>query len=105
MTRKKHELLYKFAAQKKSNPDNGSLSIKPQGEKRPSKTYDIQEHNEYLRIIESLLDAAFGKGNWTKELHEKPLINALFTKPGDRTICLALPAENITLNSEGKKTI
>lgn len=100
LTRKKHELLYKFAYLKKTNPTNHSLSIKPQSEKRPSKTYDILEHNEYIRIVESLLDATYGKGNWEKVLHEKPLINALFTKPGNRTISLALPAENIEILSE-----
>ncbi len=98
LTRKKHELLYKFAAQKKLYPEAAYLSIKPQGEKRSTKVYDIQEHNEYIRIVESLLNIAYGKSNWTKDLHEKPLLKALFHKPGDRTIGLNIPAENINLD-------
>jgi len=98
LTRKKHELLYHFAEKKQLNPTEGWLTIKPQGEKRTNKVYDIQEHKEYLRIVETLLDATYGKDNWTKALHEKPLIDALFAKPGDRRIRLAIPAENIALD-------
>ena len=97
LTRKKYELLYSFAAKKKASPKEGWLTIKPQGEKRTAKVYDIQEHKEYLRIVETLLDATYGKSNWTKDLHEKPLIDALFSKPGNRKIRLAIPAENIEI--------
>lgn len=97
LTRKKHELLYTFAEKRQLNLNEGWLTIKPQGEKRTTKVYDIQEHKEYLRIIESLLDITYGKGNWTKELHEKPLTKALFAKPGNRRIRLAIPVENISL--------
>lgn len=99
-TRKKHELLYRFAKQKKLFPEKDGLTIKPKVDKRTSKVYDIQDHKEYLRIITTLLDAAYGKGVWTKDLHEKPLITALFTQPGDRTIKLTIPAENIELGNE-----
>lgn len=98
LTRKKHELLYVFAEKKHLNPAESWLTIKPQGEKRQDKTYDIQEHKEYLRIIETLLDATFGKDNWSKDLHEKPLIDALFNKPGARKIELAIPTENVALD-------
>jgi len=98
LTRKKYELFYRFAEQKKSTPKEGWLTIKPQGEKRTTKVYDIQEHKEYLRIVETLLDATYGKDKWTKELHEKPLIDALFSKPGNRKIRLAIPAKNIELD-------
>ena len=100
LTRKRYELLYLFAEKKLLNPAEGWLMIKPQGEKRQNKVYDIQEHKEYLRIIETLLDATYGKDNWTKELHEKPLIDALFSKPGNRRIRLAIPAENIALDAK-----
>lgn len=105
LTRKKHELLYKFATQKKHQPEAAYLTIKPQGEKRTSKIYDIQEHNEYIRIVESLLNISYGKSNWTKELHEKPLLKALFHKPGDRTIGLNIPVENIILDYQEETKI
>ena len=77
----------------------GWLEIKPKSESRPEKNYDIQDHNEIRRLIHALLDGIFGKGNWTRNLHEQPLRQALFemSEKRERKIRLALPAANVTL--------
>ena len=92
-----YTLLLTFAQQKKKG--EGWLEIKPKSESRPDKNYDIQDHNEVRRLIHALLDGIFGKGNWTKNLHELPLRKALFemSEKRERKIRLALPGENVAL--------
>ena len=92
-----YSLLLTFARQKKKG--EGWLEIKPKSESRPEKNYDIQDHNEVRRLLHALLDGIFGKGNWTKNLHEQPLRHALFemSEKRERKIRLALPASNVAL--------
>jgi len=86
-----------FAQRKKEG--EGWLEIKPKSESRPSKTYDIQDHNEVKRLLNALLDSLFGKGNWTKDLHGTPLKETLFemSEKRERKIRLRLSSENIKL--------
>lgn len=90
-------LLLLFVERKKEG--EGWLEIKPKSETRPQKTYDIQDHNEVKRLLSSLLDGLFGKGHWTKDLHERPLKEALFemSEKRERKIRLKLLPEKITL--------
>ena len=91
-------LLYKFAENKKS-PSNGWMEIKPKNFDSGKRTYDINDYNEIKRLLFTLLDGIFGKGNWTKEHHLNPLKNVLFemSEKRERKIRLAIPSENITL--------
>ena len=90
-------LILLFAEKKKQG--EGWLEIKPKSESRPNKTYDIHDHNEVKRLLSAFLDGLFGKGNWTKDLHEKPLKEAFFemSEKRERKIRLKLSAENIKL--------
>ena len=94
-----YQLLFEFARRKKEGVDPW-LEIKPKNFDR-SKTYDINDHNEIKRLLSALLDGVFGKENWTRDHHQIPLKNALFemSEKRERRIQLALPAENIKLNS------
>ena len=91
-------LFLKFAERRKSHVDDW-LEIKPKNSLHPKKEYDINDHNEIKRLLHSLLDGLFGKGNWTKDHHLKPLRNTLFEMSAqrERKIRLAVPAENISL--------
>jgi len=91
-------LLHLFA-QRKSNPENEWLEIKPKSESRTGKTYDIKDHNEVKRLTQALLDGIFGKQNWTKEQHEAPLKATLFemSEKRERKIRLKIPASNISI--------
>jgi hypothetical protein len=91
-------LFYKFAQNKKSPADTW-LEIKPKNFSGKQKLYDINDYNEIKRILFTLLDGLFGKGNWTRELHLNPLKNLLFemSEKRERKIRLAIPPENITL--------
>ncbi|WP_281540613.1 hypothetical protein [Maribacter aestuarii] len=91
-------LLYKFAENKKS-PRDGWLEIKPKNFDGSRKIYDINDYNEIKRLLFTLLDGLFGKGNWTREHHLNPLKEILFemSEKRERKIRLAIPSENITL--------
>ncbi|MEL7119949.1 MAG: hypothetical protein AAFO07_10920 [Bacteroidota bacterium] len=93
-----YELLFKFAKTKKEVGEDW-LEIKPKNEERAAKFYDINDHNEIKRLLAALLDGIFGKGSWTKNLHEQPLKESLFemSEKRDRKIRLRLPGENIHL--------
>ena len=93
-----YELLLKFAKSKKEKGEDW-LEIKPKNEERTAKFYDINDHNEIKRLLAALLDGIFGKGSWTKNLHEQPLKESLFemTEKRDRKVRLRLPGENINL--------
>ncbi|GJM31185.1 MAG: hypothetical protein DHS20C18_01860 [Saprospiraceae bacterium] len=95
-----YELLLKFASRRKETPE-GWLEIKPKGDNRSTKEYDIRDYNEVKRLLTALLDGLFGKGAWTKNHHELPLKNALFeiSEKRERKIRLNLPAEHIELSS------
>lgn len=91
-------LLYKFAENKKS-PSDGWMEIKPKNFDSGKRTYDINDYNEIKRLLFTLLDGLFGKGNWTREHHLNPLKSVLFemSEKRERKIRLAIPSENITL--------
>ncbi|MCB0704273.1 MAG: hypothetical protein KDC34_03150 [Saprospiraceae bacterium] len=93
------EVFLAFAERQKTS--DGWLEIKPKGDSRTGKSYDIRDYNEVKRLVHALLDGLFGKGRWTKELHELPLRTALFETAAsrDRRIRLRIPAENIQVLS------
>ncbi|MEM6803510.1 MAG: hypothetical protein AAF696_19035 [Bacteroidota bacterium] len=93
-----YKLFLRFAERKKVG--EGWLEIKPKSESRSEKVYDIQDHNEIKRLLIVLLDHLFGKGNWTKKLHEQPLRAALFemSEKRERKIRLKIPAEQIRIS-------
>ncbi|MEM8888680.1 MAG: hypothetical protein AAGD28_11910, partial [Bacteroidota bacterium] len=95
-----YKLLLLFAQRKQEGEE--WLEIKPKADSRPEKTYDIQDHNEIKRLMIALLDGLFGKGNWTKNLHEHPLRTALFemSEKRERKIRLKLPSSNISIPIE-----
>lgn len=95
-----YELLLKFSTCKFES--DGWLEIKPKSDSRPNKDYDIKDHNEIKRLLIALLDGIFGKGSWTKNLHEEPLKSVLFemSEKRERKIRLKLPVENISLPNQ-----
>ncbi len=95
------DLFLKFARNKFAEGDDW-LEIKPKNDDRSAKNYDIKDYNEIRRLLSAILDGLFGKGSWTKNLHEQPLKTALFemSEKRDRKIRLRLPVENIRLSKE-----
>ena len=93
------ELLLKFAKRKTGNGEDW-LEIKPKGEQIPLRAYDIKDHNEIKRLLVALLDGVFGKGSWTKSLHEEPFRNTFFemSEKRERKIRLSIPAKQITIS-------
>ncbi len=91
-----YELLLKFATRRQKTAD-GWLEIKPKGDNRSNKEYDIRDYNEVKRLLTALLDGLFGKGCWTKNHHELPLKTALFevSEKRERKIRLNLKAEQV----------
>lgn len=94
-----YQLLFEFARRKKEGID-AWLEIKPKNFDR-STSYDINDHNEIKRLTIALLDGIFGKENWTRDQHQNPLKSTLFemSVKRERRIRLAIPAENIELDS------
>jgi len=92
------DLLHKFAERRKSGSENW-LEIKPKNFEGSTKKYDINDHNEIKRLLLAILDGLFGKDNWSKELHLKPLKNSLFemSEKRERKIRLAISSENLSL--------
>ncbi len=76
---------------------DGWLEIKPKVDGRTNREYDIQDHNQIKRLLTGILDGLYGKGQWTKDLHELPLRQALFemSEKRERKIRLALPVKNV----------
>ena len=99
-----YKLLLLFAQRKLEGEE--WLEIKPKADSRSEKTYDIQDHNEIKRLILALLDGLFGKGNWTKNLHESPLRKALFemSEKRERKIRLKLSSSNLSLTKESSSS-
>jgi len=92
-----YELLHHFATKRRQETTEGGwLEIKPKQEQRPGRSYDINDHNQVKRLLNSLLDGLFGKGNWNRELHFLPLREALF-ESGERKIRLRLAPEQIEI--------
>ncbi|MBR9923253.1 MAG: hypothetical protein GYB31_20675 [Bacteroidetes bacterium] len=91
------DLFLAFAKRQKTG--EGWMEIRPKGETRSSKQYDIRDYNEIRRLTQALLDGIFGKGRWARELHEIPLRGTLFevAPSRDRRIRLRIPSENIEL--------
>ncbi|MGD1946871.1 MAG: hypothetical protein ACFB0A_11570 [Croceivirga sp.] len=98
LTATQFELLYRFAELKKDNEAHW-LEIRPKNNPSKHKAYDIGDYNEIKRMLFSLLDGLFGKGNWTKDNHLNPLKDALFelSKKRERKIRLRIPPQNIKL--------
>jgi hypothetical protein len=93
-------LLEKFVEKIKNDPKNGWLEIKPKGEARPDKSYDINDYNELKRLIENLLNGIFGKNLWTRDSHETALRDSLFkmSPNRERKVKLRIPVANIRQN-------
>ncbi len=91
-----YELLQKFATRRREAGE-GWLEIRPKGDTRSKKEYDIRDYNEVKRLLSALLDGLFGKGCWTKNQHELPLKAALFevSEKRERKIRLNLQAGQI----------
>lgn len=98
LTSAQYELFHQFAKLRKTHPDDW-LEIRPKSLPAKNKRYDIGDYNEVKRLLFSLLDGLFGKGNWTKEQHLTPLKDALFelSKRRERKIRLRVPPSNINL--------
>lgn len=94
-----YDLLLKFA-QRKMEDGEDWLEIKPKSNPSPNKNYDITDHNQIKRLLNSLLDGIFGKDEWSKNEHEIPLKAVLFemSENRERKIRLSLPAGNITIS-------
>lgn len=60
--------------------DNPWLEIKPKNDNRSGKVYEITDYNQIKRLIKSLLDGMYGKGNWSAEIHGQPLKELLLEK-------------------------
>ena len=92
-----YDLFLKFST-KKTQEDEW-LEIKPKNDPRSAKTYDIKDHNEIRRLLNSLLDGLFGKDNWTKDQHYSPLKDCLFemSEKRERKIRLRIPGQNISV--------
>jgi len=99
LTRGQYALLKTFAEKRSSDTDGGWLNIKPKGDARTSKTYDINDHNEVKRLVHGLLDEIYGKGLWSKTQHEEPFKSALLeqSEKEDRKIRLKIAPQNISL--------
>jgi len=91
--------LLKVFAERKQDPNNDWLEIKPKNESRDGKSYDIKDHNEIKRLINSILDGIFGKQMWSKDQHERPFKEAIFemSEKRERKIRLKIPVSNITI--------
>ena len=98
LTASQYELFHRFAKLKKIGDDDW-LEIRPKNYPDKNKAYDIGDYNEIKRLLLSILDGLFGKGNWTKAQHLNPLKEALFelSKKRERKIRLRLPSNNIKL--------
>lgn len=98
LTTSNYTLLRKFAEAKISSEDSW-LEIKPKSDQRTSKEYDIKDHNEIKRLLNSLLDGLFGKEKWSKEQHYLPLKDSLFemSEARERKIRLKVPAQNLSI--------
>lgn len=85
------DLLHRFVDRRTKG--EGWLEIKPKQDQRSEKVYDINDHNQVKRLLNSLLDGIYGIGNWSKEKHHMPFRNALFEagQTGSRKIRLRLP--------------
>jgi len=93
------DLLELFASKRISKDD--WLEIKPKSNPLKNLSYEINDHNEVKRLLHSMLDGIFGKGNWNKENHEAPLRHALFelSPKRERKIRLRLLPENLNIDS------
>lgn len=93
--------LFKTFAERKLSTPEGWLEIKPKNFDS-QKNYDINDHNELKRLMESLLDGLFGKKNWTKDKHFTPLKSTLFemSENRERKIRLLVPKSNIYIDNE-----
>lgn len=98
MTNKNHSLLQLFAERLISSKDDW-LEIKPKSDMRTGKTYDINDYNEMKRLLVSMLDGIYGKGQWTKDQHEMPIKELIFelSSGRERKIRLAIPKANVTV--------
>ena len=97
LSRGNFELLEKFAEAKAAGDQ--WLEIKPKESTRGQKSYDIKDHNEIKRLLNSILDGLFGKGSWSSENHFIPLKNALFeySKERPRIIRLQLSPRQVNI--------
>lgn len=93
-----YELFLTFAERKKNGIEDW-LEIKPKSYTGSEKQFDIKDYNEIKRLLVALLDGLFGKENWTRNHHLKPLKKTLFemSEKRKRKIRLAIPADNIIL--------
>lgn len=92
------DLLLAFA-KKRLGAEDDWLEIKPKGETRSNRVYDINDYNEIRRLLTALLDGIFGKNNWARNQHLVPLKDQLFelSSKRERKIRLAIPPENIAI--------
>ena len=91
-----YDLLHRFA-KRRVDVEGQWLEIKPK-EANMRANYDINDHNEIKRLLQSLLDGLFGLSAWTKEQHYVPLKEGLFelSHKRERKIRLKLLPENIS---------
>ncbi|MCB0630851.1 MAG: hypothetical protein R2824_35225 [Saprospiraceae bacterium] len=91
--------LFLTFAKKRVGEEDDWLEIKPKGESRTRKEYDINDYNEIKRLLATLLDGIFGKDNWARNQHLIPLKDQLFelSSKRERKIRLSVPPENISL--------
>ncbi|MEO1625005.1 MAG: hypothetical protein AAFV25_07595, partial [Bacteroidota bacterium] len=101
LTNARFELLHKFASLKKRD-EEGWLEIKPKNDSRPNKVYDIQSHNQLIRLLASIeeqIDQQQPVETDSEKLDRKQLKNLLFetSTERDRLIRLRIPSERISL--------
>ncbi|MEM9916746.1 MAG: hypothetical protein AAF990_01545 [Bacteroidota bacterium] len=95
LTRSPFNLLLKFAQHKQQEAD-GWLEIKPKKGSRNGKEYDIQDHNQLIRLLSSLLDEVARQQGGTS-LDRKQLKEVLFesSPERERLIRLRIPPVNL----------
>ena len=101
ITRTRFELLLRFA-HRKDEEGEGWLDIRPKNDPRANRQYDINDANEYIRLIDNILEGVAGQTNGEVALSRAQLKQALFEQSDKRDgkIRLRLPAANITIPEE-----
>ena len=96
-TEKNYALFLKFAQRKVENKNGGWLEIQPKTKALQHKDYDLKDYNEISRILDSILNTAYGTGNWNKEDERKALKEMLF-EYDNRKIRLKVLGEHISFS-------
>ena len=98
-TEKPFELFLKFAEKRMfaETEKESWLEIQPRSSKQGE--YDIKDYNQINRILDNILNEAYGPNNWTSDEERQLLKQALFDYQNNRKIRLRISPENIQTNA------